>query len=438
MKLALPGAALALLLTSLSYADDKTDPELEKAARALVVDLSKEDFKAAAANFDATMQKALPPDKLATTWKGLIAQVGAFQKLTGARQEKVDKYQVVSVSCQFDNAAIDVRITFDADKKVTGLFFAPSKPSEYKAPDYVKRDAFTETEVKIGAGDWVLPGTLAMPKGDGPFPAVVLVHGSGPQDRDETIGPGRPFRDLAWGLASRGIAVLRYEKRTKEHGARMAKLKELTVKEEVLDDALAAVKLLQKTPRIDAKKVFVLGHSLGAMLAPRLGQLDPSSAGLILLAGPSRPLEDLIVEQFLYLAELGEVPLRAVEAIKEQVARVKDPKLSPDTPAADLPLGLPASYWLSLRECEPTRIALKLSMPMLLLQGERDYQVTMADFAGWKKLLAERKNAELKSYPKLNHLFVEGAGKSKPTEYQKEGHVAAEVIADVAAWVKSR
>ena len=302
-----------------------------------------------------------------------------------------------------------------------------------------KRDAFQEIEVKVGEGEWALPATLSLPKGDGPFPAVVLVHGSGPHDRDETIGPNRPFRDLAWGLASRGIAVLRYEKRTKEHGTKLAKKKDITVKEETIDDALAAVKLLRKTPRIDPKKVFVLGHSLGAMLAPRIGELDSAIAGLILLAGPTRPLEDLILEQFSYLASLNEVPLRSLEAIKAQVRRAKDPKLSPDTPAADLPLGL-AGCPIGFRYGKPIplKAVAKIKQPMLILQGERDYQVTMTDFAGWKKALAGRKNAELKSYPKLNHLFVEGTGKSKPSEYQKEGHVAKEVIEDIAGWVKKR
>jgi len=436
-------AGLALLvLFAPAKAEEKVDGDLEKTARALLTALTKEDFQAVGRDFEATMQKALPADKLGTTWKGLLKQVGAFQKQTGVRQQKADKYQVIVLTCQFEKMALDVRVAFDGDKKVAGLFFVPSKPPEYQPPAYVKRDAFVETEVKIGTGDWVLSGTLALPKGDGPFPAVVLVHGSGPNDRDETIGPNRVFRDLAWGLASRGIAVLRYEKRTKEHAIQMAKVKDLTVKDEVLDDAVAAVRLLQKTDKIDPKKVLVLGHSLGAMLAPKIGELEPSLAGLILLAAPSRPLEDLIVEQHAYLFGLDGGPTaeqkEELKKLKDQAARVKDAKLTADTPAADVPLGVPASYWLSLRDADPTRIAGTLKMPLLLLQGERDYQVTMTDFAGWKKLLGERKNCELRSYPKLNHLFIEGTGKSKPEEYMREGHVAVEVIDDIAAWVKKR
>src|SRR5262249_26794773 len=158
---------------------------------------------------------------------------------------------------------------------------------------YARPDTFRETEVTVGAADWPLPGTLTLPRGDGPFAAVVLVHGSGPHDRDETIGPNKPFRDLAWGLASQGVAVLRYEKRTSEHGARFVQLKDPGFKEELLDDAVAAAAVLRKHKEIDPRRIFILGHSLGAFWAPRLGTLDPDLAGLVVLAGNTRPLEDL-------------------------------------------------------------------------------------------------------------------------------------------------
>src|SRR5207302_9634236 len=108
---------------------------------------------------------------------------------------------------------------FSPDKKVSGLQFKP--PFEYKAPAYVKKEAFNDSDVEDVSVEWAVPGTLSMPVGNGPFPAVVLVHGSGPNDRDETVGLNMPFRDLAWGLASRGIAVLRFDKRTRVHGAKM-------------------------------------------------------------------------------------------------------------------------------------------------------------------------------------------------------------------------
>jgi dienelactone hydrolase len=428
-----------LLALAPAFADS---PKLDDRARALVTALGKEDFAAAAKDFDDAMTKAVPPDKLGDIWKGLVKQVGPLKKQGKTTAEKVQKYDVIWVACEFEKATLYTRVVFDAEGRVTGLSFRDSGPTgEYKAPAYVKRDAFKESAVQVGEGEWALPGTLALPAGDGPFPAVVLVHGSGPQDRDETIGPSRPFRDLAWGLASQGIAVLRYEKRTREHGAKLkAKAKDITVKEEVLDDALAAVALLRKTKGIDPKRVFVLGHSLGAMAAPRLGERDLQIAGLILMAGPSRDMGEVIIEQVDYILLLDPSPSEEhkseVAKLKKQAEKLKDPKLSADTPAEEMPFGQSAAYWLSVRELAQVETARKVKQPLLILQGGRDYQVTMADFDGWKKALAGRAGATLKSYPRLNHVFAEGEGKAKPAEYQKEGHVAKEVIDDIASWVK--
>jgi uncharacterized protein len=436
---------MALAVSALTFAGrGAAEPaDLEARAKALMDALAKEDFDAATKDFDDTMKKALPPDKLGETWKGLVKQVGALKKQGATTTEKVAKYDVVWIACEYEKATLYSRVLFSAEGKVSGLQFTPfGPPGEYKPPAYVKRDAFKEVEVQVGEGEWALPGTLTVPVGAGPFPAVVLVHGSGPLDRDETIGPNRTFRDLAWGLASQGVSVLRYEKRTKRYGAKLVGAKELTVKEEVLDDALAAVALLRMTKEVNPQHVVVLGHSLGGMAAPRLAQLDPGIAGLILLAGPARPLEDLVVEQEEYLLSLQNDPSEEdkaeLEKIKKAALRLKDPNLAPENLASGKLLGASFAYYRSVDSMEPTQTAAKIKQPMLVLQGERDYQVSMADFAAWKQATASRKDVVLKSYPKLNHLFAEGEGKARPEEYQKEGHVAGYVIDDIAMWVKQR
>jgi uncharacterized protein len=270
-------------------------------------------------------------------------------------------------------------------------------------------------------------------------PAVILVHGSGPHDRDETIGPNKPFRDLSWGLASKGIAVLRYEKRTKQHGEKFASVKGLTVKEEVIDDVLAAVAMLRKTAGIDTKRIFVLGHSLGGTLVPRIGQVEPTIAGFIVLAGAVKSLEDAILEQTTYIFSLdgaiSKEEQMQLDGIKELAAKVKALKTSDIDSSTDL-FGAPASYWLDLRGYDPPEVAKALKQPMLVMQGERDYQVTMDDFRRWQAALSSRGNVSFKSYPKLNHLFIEGNGKSTPAEYNASGHVAEMVINDIANWIK--
>jgi len=417
-------------------------PERIAEAQIIADQFLKGDYAALEARFDATMKSAFPQDKFAEARESLEARLGAFKQQLGTRAEKYQQYDIVYVTWEFEQMTIDFKIVFDASGKIAGLLFQPAQSAiPYAPPAYVNTEAFHEQDATVGSGEWALPGTLALPVGNGPFPAVVLVHGSGPNDRDETIGPNRPFRDLAWGLASRGIAVLRYEKRTKQHSVKFTAdlMKNLTVKEETVDDALSAVTLLRQTKGIDAARIYVLGHSLGAMVLPRIGAADPHIAGLIVMAGPTRPLEDIILEQVTYISGLdGTVSAEektSLDSLTAQTARVKDPRLSDTTPAANLPLGLPAHYWLDLRGYNPAEIAKGLKQPMLILQGGRDYQVTKADFDGWKTALGSRSDVKMKLYPNLNHLFGEGEGMSTPAEYQTAGHVAAQVIADVADWL---
>ena len=405
------------------------------------------DFESAVKGFDATMTRVMPAEKLEGAWKSTVGSAGPFREQVAARMEKSGQFQIAVVTCRFEKGLLDVKVVFDAEKRITGLWFAPSRPAvEYKPPAYADPKAFYEREVQVGVEPWILPATLTLPSlpslpgGDGPFPAVVLVHGSGPNDRDETIGPNKPFRDLAWGLASAGIAVLRYEKRTKQHTSRLAASESgITVYEETIEDALAAVSLLRAREGIDAERVFVLGHSLGGMLIPWIGKLDAKIAGFVVLAGSTRPLEDIYLEQVSYILSLdgdvSEDDRTKLDEIEEQIARVKDPGLSEATPAASLLLGVPAEYWLDLRGYYPPEVAKELEHPMLILQAERDYQVTMDCFEGWRKELGARQNVRMKVYPKLNHLFIEGEGRSTPSEYANGGNVADEVVADIAAWI---
>jgi dienelactone hydrolase len=406
--------------------------------------LAKRDFAAAVERFDATMKAALPEPKLRETWETLQTQVGPYRKQLRTRTEKVLGYDVVLVTCQFEKMTLDTKVVFDSNRKVAGLFFVPSTPSagSFGPPPYANTNAFREKEVKVGSGQWVLPGTLTLPLGSGPWPAVVLVHGSGPQDRDETIGANKPLRDLAWGFATKGIAALRYEKRTKEcAGALKSIASKITLKEETIDDAVSAVELLRKTGGIDPNGVFVLGHSLGGLAAPRIAKADPAIAGLVILAGSTRPLDTAIVEQTRYLISLEGKPSPEAEArlakIEALMAKVK--KLTPaDASSTEMIFGAGAAYWLDLRSYDQVATARALKQPLLIVQGARDYQVTDADFDGWKKGLSSRANATYKLYPDLNHLFIAGAGKSAPSEYEKPGHVAEVVVSDVAAWIQKQ
>jgi dienelactone hydrolase len=399
--------------------------DAEAAARAFVADLVAHHYDAVVARYDEAMAKALPKAKTVETWEALEKQAGPFQTVRAARKAHAGKFDVVFVTCGFQRGDVDVKVVLAEDGKVSGLFFLPAGSSvKWSAPQYVRADGFDEREVTVGA--LKLPGTLTVPRGKGPFPAVVLVHGSGPNDRDESIGGYKLFKDLAWGLASHGIVVLRYDKRT-----RVAKVSgRYTVREEVIDDARAAVALLAGDAAVDGKRIFVAGHSLGAILGPRIADGEPRIAGIALLAGSSRPLDVVIVEQFKYLdpehASLAEATAR----------QITDKALAPDTVVDFVGVKIPGSYFLDLRGYDPLATVVKLKIPILVAQGGRDYQVRAAsDFEGWKRALAGHANASFKLYPALNHHFVAGSGESRPEEYAKAGHADEALVRDLVAFV---
>lgn len=410
--------------------------------------LARGDVAAAAVMEDATMRAAAPAASLAQLWQQLVNQFGAFGSLGNVVTEVAGRYTNATVQAAFANATVPLIVTVSADGLVAGLHLGAPVPAGSSSPSpspspaaYVDPTAFTETEVIVGVAPWALPGTLSVPTGAGPFPAVVLIAGSGPQDRDETIGPNKPLRDIAQGLASNGIAVLRYDKRTRAHAAEMAAdLAIVTVREETTDDAIAAIDLLRATPRIDPARVFLAGHSLGGYLGPRIGAQAPGRlAGIALLEANSSPLGRLIIDQYEYLAspQGGADPqaAAALDALRAQVALAESPSLSLSTPASDLPLGVPAAYWLDLRTYDPLATAAGLSVPVFLSQGGRDYQVPPSELAAWREALSGRDNVTIREYPTLNHLLMQGNGPSRPAEYAVPGHVAPELVADLAAWV---
>jgi dipeptidyl aminopeptidase/acylaminoacyl peptidase len=213
---------------------------------------------------------------------------------------------------------------------------------------------------------------------------------------------------LAQGLATRGIAVLQYDKRTKVYPTQCANDPNFTMNQETVEDAVKAAASLRTQPEINPARVFVLGHSQGGYMIPRIALADPKLAGVIVLAGNVRSIQELMHEQYAYLGEA-------------------EPKS----------LNLPAAWLADVKDYNPAALAKTITMPMLILQGERDYQVTMKDFELWKASLADRKNVTFRSYPKLNHLFIAGEGKSMPAEYLRPGHVDQQVVEDIAHWIES-
>lgn len=392
-------------------------------------------------NFAPVIAARPTPEMLRQAWGQLQAQAGSFRSLGALAPQSLGGQEVLIAPMGFSGAALAAIIHCDAQDRIDGFRVVPgtlvspvAAAPEPAIPGAVSRALPVPSP--LGA----LPGTLTLPEGKGPFPAVLLVAGSGPHDEDETIGPNKPFRDLAAGLAKAGVATLRYDKRTYVYAERMAG-KSITVDDEVTDDALAAARLLARQPGVDPHRVFVLGHSLGALMAPRIGERDPRLAGLILLGAPASFGLDTLIRQMRYIGHLQHTP--ATELKKELApvieARNAMARANPAKPPEGSFEHAPASYWLSLRGYNAVAVAKSLQMPMLVLQGGSDYQVTPADdFVHWRAAFAHSQRVRLKEYPGLSHLFMPAGQPPSPADLYRPGHMDTRVIGDVARWIKAQ
>lgn len=455
-----------------TYSDQgaKKAPPSVAAGQQVMQELSTGQFDKVEAQYDAKMTAANAPGKLAEAWASILKQEGSFESILNVRAGKVQTFNVVLFVCKFEKGAVDTELAFNMEGKIAAIHFGQHHEprAEWKAPSYAKPDSFSEQPLYLVNGAFNLPGTLTLPNGNGPFPAVVLLQDSGPHDEDETIGSNKPLKDLAWGLASHGIAVYRYTKRTAKYGAKSnADPEKLTVNDEVISDARVAVGLLAKQPKVDPKRIYIVGLSLGGYLAPRIATGDAQIAGLVMLAANTRPLEEVLLGEVEYIAkadaeqaatEATDKPSLApksaadrapkaapkpdaqdekvVQLAEESAKQIESPTLKPGENVPVLGGTMSASYWLDLRGYNPVQAAEKLKIPMLILQGGRDFEVTpKGDFSAWQAAFEHRRKVTLKLYPDLDHLFMFESGPSLLPDYNKPGHVDQQVVTDIAAWI---
>jgi alpha-beta hydrolase superfamily lysophospholipase len=302
--------------------------------------------------------------------------------------------------------------------------------TDWTPPEYVDRAAFTEFERTVDSACG-LDARLSLPTGSDPVDAVVLVHGSGPQGMDVTVGPNKIFRDLAWGLATQGIAAFRYDKRTQACATNSATATLDTV---TIDDAVQALSQVAAEDRV--RNVVVAGHSMGGAAAPRIAREFGDAAGVAMLAANARPLYELVPEQVRFQqrldGELTDRENRTAEAVNETVDRIASGDIPDDFTFA----GAGAPFWRSIRNYDRVETAKRLSVPFFVAQGERDFQVSVErDFRRWQDALGDREDATFALYPQLNHFLMPGEGPPSPDEYRAENHVAVDVVVQLAAFV---
>jgi len=380
-------------------------------AAAVVESLIDERFEDVAGWFAPGLRAVVPPDALRSAWATAAAGTAAV-----AGPAVTEPGQAGLVRVRVPVGGFTVVMSVDGEGVVHGLRFAPASDPLWTPPSYVDPRRFTEREITLGAG----AGATVTSPVDAGGAGVVLLAGGGPFDRDGSSGPNKPLKDLAWGLASRGVTVVRFDKPAHAE----------TMTAEYVPYAVEALAVLRREPGVE--RLVVAGHSMGGKVAPRVAEADPSVAGLVILAGDAQPMHHAAVRVARHLG----LDRSTVAAFERQADLVDSPRLTPRTPPAELPLGRPASYWLDLRGYDPVAAVARLAVPVFLGQGGRDYQVTVADdLARWQAGLQGRPGVTVKVYGSADHLFFPGEGPATPADYARPGHVDHDVVSDVAEWV---
>lgn len=449
---------LSLLLTALflwtapmhSLASEApSEAAIRQQASRMLDLLAQADYPAAHALFAPSVSQLLSVEQLQAVWEEQVLGIcGEYQGVQSDKIVEQDGYHIYQALAEFSKWTAQIVIPFDASLAVYGVQCVPYK--QVTADESTIPEGIVEEPVIVGQDTaFPLEGLLTLPAApDGPLPAVVLVHGTGSNDKDETAYAYKPFRDIAWALAQRGYAVLRYDKRTLTYAktlyGEMGGV--FTIREETIDDALEALALLAADERIDSDHIYVLGHSLGGMMAPRIiNESGSGFAGGILMSGSPRTLIELIVDQSRYALETGGYDEAVQNALKQNMDQTLADyaKLAglDDEAAKAMTLSGFNGYFLKEMDAHPVAGELaKLDCPLFILQGDKDMQVYAdKDFAMYQTLAEGRDNITLKLYPGLNHfMHPSTTDPASAEEYYTETEMDAQFLGDIGDWLDAQ
>lgn len=427
---------------SILFSQLSNNSNWENQAQTFIKKFYEKQFDFCYSQFDESVKKSFSLELFKQAYSQLEFSSGPMVSIGETKVVEQKGYHITGTQVKHKNNELIIEITYGNNGKIFGFFFKPPKSKSddnYKSPAYVKKSLFQSDSITFDE-KYKLDGILTYPLTGSSFPLIILVHGSGPNDLDETIGPNKPFKDIAEGLSSKGIAVFRYNKRTLKYGEELSKYDSLTLEDETIQDAIIAFNQLSNHPKIDRRQIYILGHSLGGFAIPQIAKSTSTAAGFIIFAGSNQPLEQKILEQYEYISNLKNnqgITKEILAIIKQQVDKISSNNFTLNTPKDSLPFGAYPAYWLYLNQYKPLDDIRKIDDKILVLQGERDYQVTVTEFNNWKSALSNNTKASFILYPELNHLFMEGKGKATPEEYSKPSNVSEKVINDILQWVKT-
>ena len=434
--------ALLMMVPAFALAESDLKAQAEADCDALLAG----DYAAVAARFDENMAAVLDADGLEQSWSAVAPLLGEYLGRGEAELVAQDGYTVAVLQARFANSNLKVQIAYDDAGRIGGMQMQPVAPETSDVAE--ETGPWTEVELTVEADPaYPLGATLCLPEGGDAAlpPVVVLVQGSGSSDRNEAILQNAPFKDIAHGLAELGVATLRYDKRTFIYPECAGDTGlDIDIRGEMLDDVNAAIALLRDDGRVDGSRIFVLGHSLGGMMVPAIAAENPDLAGVISMAGSLRRLWEIVYDQNQEaIAAYNEVELPEAQraVLNAQVAQIEADmevfRSGIDGLSADATLlGVPVRYWRSLEEYAGEHFIDAIDLPLLILQGDADFQVYAdVDYPLWQEALAGRENVTFCLYEDLNHLMMPTQGLRDTTEYVTPSHVREDVIADIADFV---
>ncbi|KAF5008063.1 hypothetical protein FDECE_5646 [Fusarium decemcellulare] len=427
----------------------KSATEIQQQANATLRYLENGEWALLRQQFMAPLRLFLTESTLSSGWKAALRIFGSVQQIGSPVVTARWFGYSVQVPIQFSRSTLGLLFSMTPSGKLFGLNIAMQPSSPWQAPKYATTDP-RESSFRLGRGLLRVNATLTLPfqkEAVGKMPCIILIGGSGPVDKDSTVGALKPFKDLALGLASLGIATCRFDKVTSTIiGKLLLRRKTMTLSDEYVHHVISAVHQVRQHPEIDASKVFLLGHSLGTLIAATLTSTDLPVAGCVLMAPPAEPMYRSAIRQLRYLSSLNSETQSGtnhdeqddyVLQLQKEADIADSPSLNSNTPAKDLPFGLGPSYWLEYREFDARETLVNVRKPVLFLQGRRDYQVTyQEDYAAFHAQLKDYANLDFRVYDDLNHLFVAGEGRSTPLEYNTPGNVDFQVLRDIERWIQ--
>lgn len=323
-------------------------------------------------------------------------------------------------------------------------------------------DGVVEEEIILGEGtDHPLAAKITYPanaSASSMLPAIVLVGGDGGNNMDMKSGSVRPYQDLAWDLAAKGIVTIRFDKRTytysDEESAEAAPKEVFTVDWEYAEDTIYAYKALLEKAFVDESRIYYLGHSQGGVVGSRIQEKMKEEslrgfAGFILVSTSPRPWYDVIYDQYIRYGLIDRQSdeiyylVQKIEMEREYVKEGDYLKVSEEKLTQEFALTRPAAFWkdyFSYDYVEGYRKLAESGTPILILQGGADYQITVEDdFSVWEETVASwnAANVTLKVFDDLNHLLTPSQGifAGHYKEYERPGRVPEDVIDEIVSWI---